>query len=158
MLHIAMHAFGKITLFFCAGAIQVSTGFKKVSQLAGLGRRMPWTLGAFLVGSLSVIGLPPGGGFLSKWFLLLGALESGQLVFLIVLLVSSFLNAAYFLPIVYRAFFEPPPRPYRTRNEGPRWCLGPILFTAGASVLLLLIPQPFIALARLAVRQVMGTG
>jgi multicomponent Na+:H+ antiporter subunit D len=158
MLHIAMHAFGKITLFFCAGAIQVSTGFKKVSQLAGLGRRMPWTLGAFLVGSLSVIGLPPGGGFLSKWFLLLGALESGQLIFLIVLLVSSFLNAAYFLPIVYRAFFEPPPRPYRTRNEGPRWCLGPILFTAGASVLLLLIPQPFIALARLAVRQVMGTG
>jgi multicomponent Na+:H+ antiporter subunit D len=63
MLHIAMHAFGKITLFFCAGAIFVATGKRNISEMVGIGRRMPWTMGAFFVGSLSIIGLPPTGGF-----------------------------------------------------------------------------------------------
>jgi multicomponent Na+:H+ antiporter subunit D len=108
ILHIAMHAFGKITLFMCAGAIFVATGRKYISEMVGIGRRMPVTMFAFLIGSLSVIGLPPTGGFISKWFLVLGTLEAQQPTMLFVLLGSSLLNAAYFLPIVYRAFFCAP--------------------------------------------------
>ena len=108
MLHIAMHAFGKITLFFCAGAIFVATGRKNISEMAGIGKRMPITMGAFFIGSLSVVGLPPCGGFISKWYLVLGTLEADQILLLIVLLTSSLLNAAYFFPIVYKAFFCSP--------------------------------------------------
>ena len=160
MVHIAMHAFGKITLFFCAGAIFVATGKQLISQMRGLGRRMPWTMGAFLVGSLGVIGLPPSGGFLSKWYLLLGTLEAHHQVFLVVLLFSSFLNACYFLPIVFRAFFAPPPEGEVVEgiHEAPRWCLIPPLITAGISLALFFYPQPFWALARLAVSQVTGGG
>ncbi len=111
VMHIAMHAFGKITLFFCAGAIYVASHKKYISQMDGLGRQMPITFFAFLLGSLSIIGLPPLGGFISKWNLVIGAVEGGQLVLLVVLLVSSLLNAAYFLPIVYRAFFAEPLEP-----------------------------------------------
>lgn len=159
-LHIAMHAFGKITLFFCAGAIFVATGRKKISEMVGLGKRMPWTMGAFFVGSLSVIGLPPGGGFLSKWNLLLGTLDSHQMVFMVVLLVSSFLNAWYFLPIVYKAFFvEPDENMYvGGRKEPPRWCLVPILIAASISVVLFVYPQPFMALAEMVASQVAGLG
>src|SRR6056297_135096 len=106
LIHIAMHAFGKITLFFCAGAIMVATGKKFISQMNGIGRRMPVTMTAFFIGSLSVIGLPPTGGFFSKWYLVLGTVEANQLPLLVVLLVSSFLNAVYFLPIVFRGFFN----------------------------------------------------
>lgn len=107
MLHIAMHAFGKITLFFCAGALFVTAGVKNISELAGIGRQMPLTMAAFFIGAVSVIGLPPGGGLISKWFLVLGSVEANQIGFLFVLLTSSVLNAAYFLPIVYQAFFGP---------------------------------------------------
>ena len=105
MVHIAMHAFGKITLFFCAGAILVNTGFKNISQLKGLGKKMPVTFLAFFFGSLSIIGAPPLGGFWSKWYLALGCLEAHQIPILVVLLTSSLLNGAYFLPITYNAFF-----------------------------------------------------
>ena len=98
MLHIAMHAFGKITLFFCAGAIFCATGIKNISQMKGIGKRMPITMTAFFIGSLSVIGLPPCGGFISKWYLVVGTLEAGSIPLLVVLLTSSFLNAVYFLP------------------------------------------------------------
>jgi multicomponent Na+:H+ antiporter subunit D len=152
LLHIAMHAFGKITLFFCAGAIFVATGKKKISEMAGLGRRMPLTMLAFLFGSLSVIGLPPTGGFLSKWALLLGTVETGRYGLLAVLLGSSFLNAAYFLPIVYRAFFVPASEPaedVRIR-EAPLWCLVPLCLTALATCVLFFYPDLFMALAQLA--------
>ena len=92
VLHIAMHACGKITLFFCAGAIFVATGKKYVSELRGLGRKMPITMGAFMIGSLSVIGLPPLGGFISKWYLALGALDRDMTWVVVVLLLSSLLN------------------------------------------------------------------
>jgi multicomponent Na+:H+ antiporter subunit D len=149
-LHIAMHAFGKITLFFCAGAILVASGRKNISQLDGIGRRMPWTMTAFFLGSLSIIGLPPTGGFLTKWFLAGGALEADQLPIVGVLLLSSLLNAAYFLPIVGRAFFAPPADPEADRQvrEAPLACLLPLLFTAGASVALFFLPEPFLSLAR----------
>ena len=104
-MHLAMHAMGKITLFMCAGSIYVATHKTEISQMKGLGRLMPITFGAFLIGSLSIIGLPPLGGSWSKWLLILGAADTGQLVMIGVLMLSSLLNVAYLLPIVGRAFF-----------------------------------------------------
>ncbi len=159
MLHIAMHAFGKITLFFCAGAIFVATGVKNISDMTGIGKRMPITMTAFFIGSLSVIGLPPCGGFISKWFLALGTLEARQYVMLVVILTSSLLNAAYFLPIVYRAFFcTAEESKFDNRmGEAPIWCLIPLKLTAFISILLFLFPQPFLDLAKLAVVQILGS-
>ncbi len=105
-MHVVMHAFGKITLFFCAGAVYVGTHKTEISQMHGLGRRMPWTFGAFLVGSLSVIGLPPLGGSWSKWFLALGAADGGSQVMLAVLMVSSLLSIGYLMPVIGKAFFS----------------------------------------------------
>ncbi len=152
MLHIAMHAFGKITLFFCAGAIFVATGKKYISEMVGIGRRMPLTMFAFLIGSLSVIGLPPTGGFISKWFLVLGTMEAEQPAMLFVLLGSSLLNAAYFLPIVYKAFFCTPEESMFAEKiqEAPIWCVAPLMLTALVSMMLFFYPQPFANLARLA--------
>lgn len=104
-LHIAMHAMGKITLFMCAGSIYVATHKTEISQMTGLGRIMPITFGAFLIGALSIIGLPPLGGSWSKWLLIVGAADTGQWVMIGVLMVSSLLNVAYLLPIVGRGFF-----------------------------------------------------
>jgi multicomponent Na+:H+ antiporter subunit D len=158
LMHIAMHAFGKITLFFCAGAIFVATGKKYISEMVGIGKRMPVTMTAFLVGSLSVIGLPPTGGFISKWFLVLGTLEVDQIVMLVVLLGSSLLNGAYFLPVVYRAFFcTPEESMFEDKvQEAPLWCVVPLVFTAIASVALFFFPQPFFNLARLAIQGLSG--
>jgi multicomponent Na+:H+ antiporter subunit D len=108
-LHIAAHAFGKITLFFAAGSIYTAAHKTKVSELDGIGRKMPWTMAAFTIGCLSMIGLPPTGGFLSKWWLLQGAWSAGNQFAVFVLVTSTLLNAGYFLPIVYRAFFKSPP-------------------------------------------------
>ena len=149
VIHIAMHAFGKITLFFCAGAIFVATGTKYISRMDGLGKRMPWTFGAFFVGSLGVIGLPPTGGFYSKWLLVLGTFDSGQLLFLGVLLLSSFLNGCYFLPIVYRAFFGTLQAPGEGGlQEAPACCLVPLLITAAVSVGLFVYPDLFVQLVK----------
>ncbi|AJF05347.1 monovalent cation/H+ antiporter subunit D family protein [Geoalkalibacter subterraneus] len=147
-LHIAMHAFGKITLFFCAGAIYVAHRKKYISQMDGLGRQMPVTYLAFLLGSMSIIGLPPLGGFISKWHLLLGAVEAGQLALLLVLIVSSLLNAAYFFPIVYRGFFIMPAGEENRGGikEAPLLCLVPLSVTALISVALFFYPDLFISL------------
>jgi multicomponent Na+:H+ antiporter subunit D len=107
-LHIATHALGKITLFFAAGAIYTAAHKTEVSQLDGIGRRMPWTMAAFTVGALSLIGIPPAAGFVSKWFIISGALAGGHYLALAVLIASTLLNAAYFLPIVHAAFFRAP--------------------------------------------------
>ena len=104
-MHIAMHAFGKITLFFCAGAIMVAAHRSEVSQLGGLGRRMPVTFAAFFIGTLSIVGLPPTGGSWSKWFLGLGSLEAGQVGLLAVLMASSLLSLAYLMEIPLKGFF-----------------------------------------------------
>ena len=158
MTHIAMHAFGKITLFFCAGAIFVATGKKNISEMVGIGKRMPVTMIAFLIGSLSVIGLPPSGGFISKWYLVLGTLQADQLVMLFVLLGSSLLNAAYFLPIVYKAFFCTREEAMFENKveEAPIWCVAPLVFTAVSSVVLFFYPQPFLRLAGMAVAGILG--
>lgn len=158
LMHIAMHAFGKITLFMCAGAIFVATGKKYISEMVGIGKRMPVTMTAFFIGSLSVIGLPPTGGFISKWFLVLGTLEADQITMLVVLLGSSLLNAAYFLPVVYRAFFCTPEESLFEDKvqEAPLWCVVPLVLTAIISVGLFFFPQPFFKLASLAVQAITG--
>lgn len=152
ILHIAMHAFGKITLFFCAGAIYVASGKKYISEMDGLGRKMPITFAAFFLGAMSIIGLPPLGGFISKWQLLVGAVEGDHLLLLLVLLVSSLLNAAYFLPIVYRAFINPLPQDAVVGiNEAPVFCLISIGIVAAASLGLFVAHGIFEQLARLAI-------
>ncbi len=129
-MHIATHAFGKITLFFCAGAIMVASHKTKVSELDGLGRTMPVTLFAFLIGSLSVIGLPPFGGSWSKFYLALGAAETDHLAFVAVFMVSSLLNVGYLIPVVVRGFFRPPADEHAHGHEAPAFCLVPICLTA----------------------------
>ncbi|MBW2264932.1 MAG: monovalent cation/H+ antiporter subunit D family protein [Deltaproteobacteria bacterium] len=158
MLHIAMHAFGKITLFFCAGAIFVATGKKNISEMIGIGRRMPVTMTAFFIAALSITGVPPCGGFWSKWYLLLGSLEAHQMAIVVVLLFSSLLNAAYFMPIVYKAFFcRPEEAQFENKfKEAPPFCVVPLVITAVISVILLIYPQPFLRLATMTVRNIMG--
>jgi multicomponent Na+:H+ antiporter subunit D len=152
IIHIAAHAFSKITLFFCAGSIYCASGKRNISDMAGIGRKLPWTMGAFFVGSLSMIGVPPTAGFVSKWYLALGSVEAGDIAFLIVLLVSSVLNAAYFLPVSYTAFFgtatqESP----ATVREIPMMTV-PLVATAILSVLMGIFPDYFLALAQGVVR------
>ncbi|MFQ5984249.1 MAG: monovalent cation/H+ antiporter subunit D family protein [Alphaproteobacteria bacterium] len=118
-LHIAAHAFGKITLFFAAGSISTAAHKTEVSQLDGIGRRMPWTMGAFAVGSLSMIGLPPTASFVSKWYILFGALEVENMVAPAIIIASTLLNATYFLPIVYAAFFKPETQPTGGHGQAP---------------------------------------
>jgi multicomponent Na+:H+ antiporter subunit D len=151
ILHIAMHAFGKITLFFCAGAIYVAMHKKYVSELVGIGRKMPVTMTAFAIGSLSVIGLPVTGGLVSKWYLVMGTAESGQIALLVVFLVSSILNACYFLPIVYRAFLCRPEESLYDggRQEAPLACLVPLCITAALSVFSFFNPNLLLKLAGL---------
>ena len=137
-MHIAMHAFGKITLFFCAGAIYVAAHKTEISDMRGLGRAMPITMAAFLIGALSVIGVPPLGGSWSKWYLALGALDAGQLLFVAVLMVSSLLNIAYLVPIPIRAFFSKPADgsdPPRFK-EAPAFCVAALSFTALGCIVL----------------------
>lgn len=104
-MHIAMHAFGKITLFFCAGAILVTLHKSKISEMRGIGRQMPLTMIAFFIASLSIIGVPPTGGTWSKWYLMMGTIETEQFVLMVILMLSSLLNIAYLLPIPFHAFF-----------------------------------------------------
>jgi len=159
-LHIVMHAAGKITLFFCAGAIYVAHHKTEIRELDGIGRKMPWTMAAFAIGALSIIGLPPLGGAWSKWQIAVGALDAGKTYVIAVLMVSSLLNVAYLLSIVGRAFFRPPvadhaaghgheatdghdrghahgPSPGRSGiEEAPLACLLPLLFTAMLCIVL----------------------
>lgn len=148
-MHIAMHAFSKITLFFAAGAIYVATHKKLVSEMDGLGRAMPVTFAAFLIGSLSIIGLPPLGGMWSKWYLGLGAVEAGQLMLLAVLMISSLLNIAYLLPIPIRAFFSKPAggEHYTEIREAPKTILLAMIITSVACAILFFYPDPFYQLA-----------
>ncbi len=163
-MQIAMHAMGKITLFFCAGAIYTATRKTEVSQMAGLGRVMPFTFGAFLIGALSIIGLPPLGGSWSKWYLMLGAADTDQLVLIAVLVLSSLINVAYLIPIVARGFFlpatEPRPAPSgvgagaaaapKGRGEGrlggireaPWLCVVPLCLTALGTLALFFFADP----------------
>lgn len=151
-LQIVMHAFGKITLFMCAGAIYVATKKTEISDMQGLGRMMPFTFGAFLIGAISIIGLPPLGGAWSKLALMIAAADTGQIIMIGVLMLSSVLNVAYLLPLVVRGFFTPQP----TRalgsaatydglsgiQEAPAFCIVPPCLTAFGCILLFFFAEP----------------
>jgi multicomponent Na+:H+ antiporter subunit D len=145
LAHIAHHAFSKITLFFAAGAIYVATHLKRIDLMSGLGRRMPWTFGAFGLATLSMIGVPPVSGFVSKWYLINGAVDGGRVILLGALLASTILNAAYFGPIVYRAYFLPAAEgiDLQKYQEAPLSMVVPLFVTAVISVLLGLYPETF---------------
>ncbi|MEE4313391.1 MAG: monovalent cation/H+ antiporter subunit D family protein [Desulfofustis sp.] len=143
LIHIVNHAFAKITLFFCAGAIYVAAHRKDISDMEGLGKVMPFTFGAFFVASLSMIGAPPVAGFVSKWQLLVGSLQAHQIGILLLLLASTLLNAAYFLPVTYRAFFGKPATAgaYAGVKEAPLTMLIPILIACFVSVVIGIFPN-----------------
>jgi len=157
IIHIAVHAFSKITLFFAAGAIYVAQHKTRVSELNGIAKQMPFTMIAFTIGSLSMIGLPPTSGFISKWYLFFGSIEAHQMSIIIVLLASMVLNAFYFLPIVYAAFFkELPPGEKAERDEAPAFMVVPIMITAIGTLALLFWPSLFFELAGMVVASVTG--
>ncbi|MEX2164040.1 MAG: monovalent cation/H+ antiporter subunit D family protein [Sulfuricaulis sp.] len=137
-LHIAVHAFGKITLFFAAGSIYTASHKIRVSELDGIGRRMPWTMGAFAVGALSMIGVPPTAGFVSKWYILLAAMETANMFAVAVLIGSTLLTAAYYLPIVYAAFFRSPAKAGHATAHGEA-PLSVVLATVATAILTILL-------------------
>ncbi|MEA1052448.1 proton-conducting transporter membrane subunit [Lamprobacter modestohalophilus] len=150
LVHLVHQGVMKITLFFCAGNLAETLGIHKVSEMNGVGRRMPWTMLAFSIGVFGMIGLPPVAGFISKWYLGLGALEAGLHWPLFVLAGSSLLNAAYFLPILHRAWFCEPPeawpeeRDFGGKKETAWLLLLPPLVTAALSLLIgLFASMPF---------------
>jgi multicomponent Na+:H+ antiporter subunit D len=121
-----------------------------VSELAGIGRSMPITMGAFTIGALSLIGIPPAAGFLSKWYILQGAAQSEHYFALAVVVASTLLNAAYFLPIVHAAFFRAPPvhDGHAAHGEAPWPMVVALVITAAATLTLFVIADPVLALAR----------
>lgn len=159
IVHIANQAFAKITMFFVAGSIQRTTGKTNVHELAGIGYRMPWTMGAFTIAALSFVGVPLFAGFITKWYISLGALESGDYWVLAVMIVSSMLNAAYFLPIVYLAFFKAPPGTEMRVTEASPTLLVPTLICAAYVIVLgttAEVPGMPFSLAQAAVHFVFG--
>ncbi len=149
MLHIVAHGLMKITLFFCAGAIAIKTHTLDITEMAGLGRQMPITFGAFTLGALGLAGMPLCVGFISKWNLALGALQAGQGVFLGVLILSGLLNIAYFFPIIHSAFFGDPETP-RQVSEAPPALWVPLALTATISLLLGIAPNAGVEFYQLA--------
>jgi len=117
VVHLVHQGLMKITLFFCAGNLAETLGIHKISEMDGVGRRMPWTMAAFTIGAFGMIGAPPIAGFVSKWYLGMGALEAGQEWVLLVLAGSSLLNAAYFLPILHRAWFQTSPENWPDEHD-----------------------------------------
>jgi multicomponent Na+:H+ antiporter subunit D len=145
--HISNHAVSKITLFFCAGSIYVSTHKTEISQMSGLARRMPWTMAAFALSSLSIVGIPLTSGFVSKWYLALGAVDRQSIVVLGVLLASSLLGAAYLGQILYKAYFELEAEPAHAEVREVPLIVVPLAISAAVSLLLGLYPGPVLGLA-----------
>lgn len=148
-IHMVAHAFGKITLFFAAGAIYVASKKTEIHQLKGIGRRMPWTMTAFTIGALSMIGVPPTAGFVSKWYILAGAFEADNYVVLATIIGSTVLNAAYFLPIVYLAWFEKESADTNnTHGEAPFPAVLALTITAALTIGFFLFNGPALELER----------
>lgn len=140
LLHIVNHALIKICLFFCVGAITYMTGKKYIHEIKGVGKSMPITMTCFTVASISLIGIPPTNGFVSKWYLATGGLLENKLLFVIILLFSAFLTAAYLLPIIITAFF-PGNKEVYDKNEAPAMMLTPIIIITSIIVILGIFPN-----------------
>ncbi len=147
-VHMVAHAFGKITLFFAAGAIYTASKKTEIPQLVGIGRRMPWTMAAFTIGAFSMIGVPPTGGFVSKWFILAGAFQADNYVALFTMIASTALNALYFLPIIYMAWFGKEPDGAKDHGEAPFPVVLALTITAGLTLLFFFFNGPVITLER----------
>ena len=156
ILHIASHAIAKITLFFAAGSIYTASKKTNISQLDGIGSRMPWTMGAFAIAALSMIGVPPMIGFVSKWYMLMGAMQVGQTFAVAVIIVSTLLNAGYYLPVIYRAYFKPSNDTdsdagvITDHGEAPKACVIALSVTAFGTIALFFFAGLPLELARLA--------
>ncbi len=151
--HILAHAVGKITLFFAAGSIYTASGKKYVSELNGIGKRMPFTMGAFTIAAFSMIGLPPTVGFISKYYMLTGAFQHGQFFVIIVITMSTVLNAMYFLPIIYAAYFKAEDvtaKKDANHGEAPLAIVVAISITAFLTLLFFAIPDMFMWLPAMA--------
>lgn len=141
LLHFINHAVIKITLFFCAGVILYRTGFKNLSEIRGIGKKMPITMGCFSVAAVSLIGIPPTNGFVSKWYLAIGGMRENRAIFVVILMVSALLTAGYLLPIVVTAFF-PGDMGRELENKEPPWMmLTPMILLTGIIVFLGLFPN-----------------
>ncbi|OFE11836.1 cation:proton antiporter [Pseudohongiella acticola] len=145
-IHIAAHAFAKITLFFTAGAIYVASKKTEINQLNGIGWRMPFTMGAFAIGALSMIGVPPTAGFVSKWFIIAGAFQLDNYFVLVVLILSTALNAGYFLPIIFNAFFKPEDVKLKDHGEAPFSMVVALCVTASLTLLFFFFNGPVLDL------------
>jgi multicomponent Na+:H+ antiporter subunit D len=155
-MHLAAHAVSKITLFFAAGSIYTAAHLTEVSQLDGIGRRMPRTMTAFAIGALGMIGIPPTAGFFGKWFMLSGAMQTANWLAVGVMVLSTMLNAGYFLPIVYRAFFREPPAVghgdgdhHHEHGEAPWPIVLALSATAAGSILLFIFPEVVFSLSKM---------
>jgi multicomponent Na+:H+ antiporter subunit D len=163
VLHLVGHAFAKITLFFAVGSVYLASHRTAVSELRGIGRQMPWTMGAFVIGAMSIVGLPPTVGFISKYFLFLGAADAGQWIIIAVLGVSTVLSAGYYLRVIRVALLEAPAPVLsggtgegllgqQSIAESPVLVVGPLVVTAAVTLLLGVAPGPLLELVRVAAR------
>ena len=139
-MHMLMHGFGKITLFFGAGAIMVAAQITEVSQMRGIGRRMPVTMTAFFIGCVAIVGAPPTGGMWSKWYLLMGAAQTGDIILLIALILGSLLSAAYLIPVAVRAFYSSDDTTTQ-RAEAPMTIRIAMVISAAGCIVLFFFPD-----------------
>lgn len=161
MIHIPFHAFQKITLFFCAGAIIVGAGREAISDMEGIGQKMPVTAAMFAAAAAGICGLPPFCGMISKVYLSLGAVQAGELILLGVIIASAVLNVAYFFPIIYTMIIARPrdERALDNVREAPLAMLIPIVLTVIASIAFFFFPaMPFLDLAEIALAEISGAG
>ncbi len=144
MLHMIFHALIKITLFFCVGAIMHITGKTEIQEVQGLGKQLPILMWCFSLSAISLVGIPPTNGFVSKWYLATGSLQSGSFIIPVVLLLSALLTAGYLLPIITTAFFKPIPEGEPVYKEPSPSMLIPIIILTGIVLLTGLFPNPII--------------
>jgi multicomponent Na+:H+ antiporter subunit D len=150
-MHIVAHGFAKITLFFWAGAVYVANHKTKVSELNGIAKYMPYSMAAFTVGALSMIGFPPMAGLISKWFIANGAVEGGKAWVIGILVISALLNAGYFVPIFINAYLKPAQHTDNHHlHEAPLMMLIPIMVTSILTIAIFLYPDMFLNLAKMA--------